>query len=194
MAREALQRLTPVSAEVALQIQTTDRYDGSVAEVFRAGENLNLTLVGKGAAVTFRRYLGQCKFLRYVSAESQAEIQRVGVWAVPGGLTRSWDWQADVNLGGDERSEDDPRIQRRGSGEAATTTNPCQQQAQSLLSQDNTHLDGERAMEKLAMGNFRVRLFLVYSAMPLRQQCCATTSQDMGAALVDSWRAGCCLH
>jgi endonuclease YncB( thermonuclease family) len=48
-AREALQRLAPVGTEVALQIQTTDRYGRSVAEVYRGGANLNLGMVRQGA-------------------------------------------------------------------------------------------------------------------------------------------------
>jgi endonuclease YncB( thermonuclease family) len=94
-AREALQQLAPVGAEVTLEVQTTDRYGRSVAEVFRGGENVNLALVRQGAAFAFRKYLGQCNSLRYLSAESEAEFRRVGVWATPWGITRPWDWRAE---------------------------------------------------------------------------------------------------
>lgn len=94
-AREALQQLAPVGSEVALQIQTTDRYGRSVAEVFRGGENLNLAMVRQGAAFAFRKYLGQCNSLRYLSAESEAEFLQAGVWANPGGITRPWAWRAE---------------------------------------------------------------------------------------------------
>ena len=70
IAREALQRLTPVGSEVVLQIQTTDRYGRSVAEVFRGAENVNLALVRQGAAFAFPKYLDQCHVQSYLSAES----------------------------------------------------------------------------------------------------------------------------
>ena len=50
MARDALQRLAPVGSDVALEVQTRDRDGGSVAEVFRVGESLNLAMVRQGAA------------------------------------------------------------------------------------------------------------------------------------------------
>jgi endonuclease YncB( thermonuclease family) len=78
-AREALQQLAPVGSEVALQMQTTDRYGRSVAEVFRGVENVNLAMVRQGAAFAFRKYLGQCQALMCLSAESEAEFRRAGV-------------------------------------------------------------------------------------------------------------------
>lgn len=125
-AREALQRLAPVGSEVALQIQTKDRYGRSVAEVFRGGENLNMAMVSQGAAFAFRRYLGQCNSLRYLSAESQAQYQRAGVWATPGGITRPWDWRAERSITG---------------GGRYYCKNLTKQQAQKLLSQGHTYLD-----------------------------------------------------
>lgn len=98
IAREALERLAPVGSEVVLQIQTTDRYGRSVAEVFRGEENVNLALVRQGAAFAYPEYLNQCHALSYLSAESQAQYQRAGVWATPGGLTRPWEWRATPSL------------------------------------------------------------------------------------------------
>ncbi|MFM7304312.1 MAG: thermonuclease family protein [Alphaproteobacteria bacterium] len=65
-----------------------------MAEVLRGGENVNLAMVRQGAAFAFRKYLGQCNSLRYLSAESEAEFRRAGVWAKPGGITRPWEWRA----------------------------------------------------------------------------------------------------
>ena len=61
----------------------------AVAEVFRGGENLNLAMVLQGAAFAFRKYVGQCQALRYLSAESEAEFRRAGVqWPRSGSLRR----------------------------------------------------------------------------------------------------------
>ncbi|MFM9089771.1 MAG: thermonuclease family protein [Cyanobium sp.] len=92
--RELLQRLAPVGAEVSLRVKTTDRYGRTVAEVFRGSENLNLSLVRQGGAFAFQRYLAQCHALSYLNAERQAEFQRIGVWATPGGITQPWDYRA----------------------------------------------------------------------------------------------------
>lgn len=98
MAREALQRLAPVGTEVVLQIQTTDRYGRSVAEVYRGGENVNLAMVRQGDAFAYLEYLAQCDALKYLQAENQAQSQRTGVWTPTGGITRPWEWRATLSL------------------------------------------------------------------------------------------------
>jgi len=41
----------------------------------------------------YRQYLGRCDRQAYLAAERQAQAQRLGVWAVPGGVTRPWDFR-----------------------------------------------------------------------------------------------------
>jgi len=159
MARDALQRLAPVGSEVALQIQTKDRYGRSVAEVFRGAENLNLAMVRQGAAFAFRKYLGQCQALTYLQAESQAEFKRAGVWALPGGITRPWEWRAESR--GNTPPAPSPRptkgpasvnlgVMTGGGGSSGGSggggaryycKNLSHQEAQRLLSQGHTYLD-----------------------------------------------------
>lgn len=98
MAREALQRLAPVGSEVVLQIQTTDRYGRSVAEVFRGGENVNLAMVRQGNAFAYLEYLNQCHVQSYLNAENQSQSQQTGVWTPTGGITRPWEWRATLSL------------------------------------------------------------------------------------------------
>jgi endonuclease YncB( thermonuclease family) len=159
--RELLQRLAPVGAVVSLRVQTTDRYGRSVAEVFRGNENLNLLMVRQGGAFAFQRYLAQCHALSYLTAERQAEFQRVGVWATAGGITRPWDYRA-VTRGQpapppqrpSSRSESAPlglmAIPRGGSrstggagsgGGRTYCKNLSWQEAQQLLRQGHTYLD-----------------------------------------------------
>ena len=153
-AREALQKLAPVGAEVTLEVQTTDRYGRSVAEVFRGGENVNLAMVRQGAAFAFRKYLGQCNSLRYLSAESEAEFRRVGVWATPGGITRPWDWRAESRGNTPAPAPRPPKGPASGSSGVMTggggssggggryyCKNLSKQEAQRLLSQGHTYLD-----------------------------------------------------
>lgn len=91
--RQRLQGLAPVGAVVTLRPQTTDRYGRTVAEVFAGGQNLNLQMVSSGQAFAYRRYLGACDRAAYLGAERQAEAARLGVWAVPGGIERPWEFR-----------------------------------------------------------------------------------------------------
>jgi endonuclease YncB( thermonuclease family) len=91
--RQRLQALAPASSVVTLRTQTTDKYGRTVAEVFRNGQNVNLTMVNSGQAFAYRKYLAACDGSAYLGAEAAAQRQRVGVWAVPGGIQRPWDWR-----------------------------------------------------------------------------------------------------
>jgi hypothetical protein len=73
--------------------QTIDKYGRTVAEVFRGGQNTNLAMVSSGQAFAYRKYLSACDGSAYLGAEAAAQRKRVGVWAVPGGIQRPWDWR-----------------------------------------------------------------------------------------------------
>jgi endonuclease YncB( thermonuclease family) len=91
-ARRYLQTRLAIGSAVRLIPQTTDRYGRTVAEVI--GEvNLNLALVEDGLAFAYRQYLAGCKAREYLDAEYRASRRRYGVWQVPGGITRPWDFR-----------------------------------------------------------------------------------------------------
>jgi len=77
---------------VTLEQKTTDRYGRLVAEVI-AGININLLLVEDGQAFVYRQYLGGCNAQEYLDAEHRASRRRFGLWQVPGGITRPWDFR-----------------------------------------------------------------------------------------------------
>ena len=54
---------------------------------------VNLAMVQSGQAFVYRQYLGRCDRGSYLSVERQAQAQRLVVWAVPGGITRPWDFR-----------------------------------------------------------------------------------------------------
>lgn len=84
-------RLRP-EQEVTIHPLGTDRYGRTVAEVI--GEiNLNLALVEDGEAFVYPKYLGQCDAHDYLEAEYRARRHRYGVWRVPGGIERPWDFR-----------------------------------------------------------------------------------------------------
>ncbi len=90
--RNQLKSLLPLGSTVSLRVQAVDRYGRSVAEVIGKG-TVNLAMVRSGQAFVYRQYLGLCDRQAYLAAERQAKAQRLGVWAVPGGMTRPWDFR-----------------------------------------------------------------------------------------------------
>jgi endonuclease YncB( thermonuclease family) len=90
--RNQLKALLPLGSTVSLRVQAVDRYGRSVAEVIGKG-TVNLAMVQAGQAFVYRQYLGRCDRGAYLAAERQAQAQRLGVWAVPGGITRPWDFR-----------------------------------------------------------------------------------------------------
>ncbi len=150
-ARHYLQTRLPVGSAVRLIPQTTDRYGRTVAEVI-GDININLALVEDGLVFAYRQYLSGCNAREYLDAEYRASRRRYGVWQVPGGITRPWDFRrgrrttqpAGVGAAGSNNQKPAPWA----------TTNPaggrryrCREigsyaQAQQLLRQGHTYLDG----------------------------------------------------
>ncbi len=87
-----------VGSVVTLRPQTIDKYGRTVAEMFRNGQNVNLAMVSSGAAFAYRKYLSACNQSAYLGDEAAAQRQRVGVWAVPGGIQRPRDWRKGTRL------------------------------------------------------------------------------------------------
>jgi len=90
--RNQLKALLPLGSTVSLRVQAVDLYGRTVAEVIGKGP-INLAMVQSGQAFVYRQYLGRCDRQAYLAAERQAQAQRLGVWAVPGGITRPWDFR-----------------------------------------------------------------------------------------------------
>lgn len=145
--RAYLQTRLRIGTPVTLLPQTIDRFGRTVAEVI--GEvNLNLAMVEDGQAFAYRQYLSQCNAKEYLDAEYRASRHRFGVWQLPGGITRPWEFRRARRSGGSSRA--------LSSGVAPAGTAPtemagqryrCRQigsfaKAQELLRQGHTYLDG----------------------------------------------------
>jgi endonuclease YncB( thermonuclease family) len=139
-ARASLQALAPVGSSVNLQGGKRDRYGRTVAEVFRGRTNVNLELVRKGEAFVYRRYLTGCDRNTYIPAEQQAESSRKGVWSVPGGITRPWDWRH----GRAPRPSSAPPANSSPTGRFRCRDIGSWDKAQQLLRQGHAYLDGDR--------------------------------------------------
>ena len=81
-ATERLRQLLPPGQQVTLRVADTDRYDRSVAKVYKGDLSINLALVQEGIAVVYRDYLNACPELRerLLKAEASARSRRIGFW------------------------------------------------------------------------------------------------------------------
>ena len=144
-ARRYLQQLLPVGATVTLNEKTRDRYGRTVAEVI-SDININLAMVEDGHAFAYRQYLGGCDAKEYLDAEYRARRRRYGVWQVPGGITRPWDFRRQrrstaINTGAHQQP-----VRRPPGVDASGSRYRCKEigsfvRAQQLLSQGHGYLD-----------------------------------------------------
>ena len=100
-ARRTLQDLLPIGSSVSLRTKATDRYGRNVAEILKGSTNINQYLVSSGNAFVYWQYIRGCDRQTYSELENDARLRGVGVWDVPGGIQRPWDYR---------------RIRRGGSG------------------------------------------------------------------------------
>jgi len=148
--RNQLKALLPIGSTVSLRVQAVDRYGRSVAEVI-GKVTVNLAMVQSGQAFVYRQYLGRCDRGAYLAAERQAQAQRLGVWAVSGGMTRPWDFR---HGGAGHRSAGAVRarasssapVSSRRTDQPSGATTTCKQigsfaRAQELLRQGHSTLD-----------------------------------------------------
>ncbi len=134
-ARDYLQLRVPVGTSVRLEVKTTDRYGRTVAEVI-TGTNINLAMVEDGQGFAYRRYLGGCAGQEYLDAEFRASRRRHGVWQVPGGITRPWDFRRA------RRSAPIPDGTTPGGRRYSCREIGSYARAQQLLGQGHSYLDG----------------------------------------------------
>ena len=92
-ARQALQEQLPIGTEVGLRPKATDRYGRTVAEVMVGTTNINQELVQSGAAFVYWQFIEGCDRENYSRLENEARLKSLGVWAVPGGIQRPWDFR-----------------------------------------------------------------------------------------------------
>jgi endonuclease YncB( thermonuclease family) len=135
-ARRDLQQRLPIGREVTLEVKTTDRYGRTVAEVF-SGVNINLALVEDGQAFAYRQYLGGCRAKEYLDAEVRASRRGFGVWQVPGGITRPWDFRS-----GGHTATVIPDGSTPGGRHYRCSAIGSYDRAQELLRQGHSYLDG----------------------------------------------------
>jgi len=143
-ARRALQGLLPIGSEVTLRTKATDRYGRSVAEVLKGSTNINQSLVGSGNAFVYWQYISGCDRQTYSRLENNARLRKFGVWAVPGGIKRPWDYRRGRKSGSGSNNPSSGVARPGQSGGRYR----CKQignwaKAQELLKQGHSYLDGD---------------------------------------------------
>ena len=142
-ARQALQAELPIGTEVSLRPKATDRYGRTVAEVLRGNTNINQALVATGAAFVYWQYIEGCDRETYSRLENEARLKSLGIWHLPGGIQRPWDYRRGRKSGSGSNNP--------SSGAKRPSQNGvryrCKQigswaKAQELLKQGHTYLDG----------------------------------------------------
>ena len=129
-ARQALQAELPIGTEVGLRPKATDRYGRTVAEVLKGATNINQALVAAGTAFVYWQYIEGCDRETYSRLENEARLKSLGIWHVPGGIQRPWDYRRGRKA--DQSSGSRYRCKQIGSWA----------KAQELLKQGHTYLDG----------------------------------------------------
>jgi endonuclease YncB( thermonuclease family) len=140
--RRALQGLLPIGSEVTLKTKAVDRYGRSVAEVLKGGSNINQTLVRSGDAFVYWQYISGCDRQTYSRLENDARLKGVGVWSVPGGIQRPWDYRRG-RRGGSTSPVSGGGASSTGSGSSKYRCGEIGSwsRAQDLLKQGHTYLD-----------------------------------------------------
>ena len=136
--RQALQTLLPIGAEVTVRSKATDRYGRTVGEVLKGSTNINQSLVGSGNAFVYWQYISGCDRQTYSRLENDARLRKLGVWSVPGGIQRPWEYRrrrkgasSAFSSSGSSSSSGRYRCKEIGSWD----------KAQVLLNQGHTYLD-----------------------------------------------------
>jgi endonuclease YncB( thermonuclease family) len=141
-ARKELQEQLPISTEVSLRTNATDRYGRTVAEVLRGTTNINQALVQSGVAFVYWQYIEGCDLETYSRLENEARLKSLGVWAVPGGIQRPWDYRRGKRSGSGSNDSSNSSFKPGYSG----SRYKCKQigswaKAQELLKQGHSYLD-----------------------------------------------------
>ena len=90
---KTLASLLPVGSYVELRGKTSGGFGRIAAEIVRNGSNVNLKMVRSGQAFVYWKYLSGCNRSAYSSAERQAKSQQIGVWSIPNGIQRPWNFR-----------------------------------------------------------------------------------------------------
>ncbi len=88
-----------IGTEVSLRTKATDRYGRTVAEVMVGTTIINQSMVATGVAFVYWQYIEGCDRETYSRLENDARLKSLGIWAVPGGIQRPWNYRKSRKAG-----------------------------------------------------------------------------------------------
>lgn len=92
-AADRLRQLLPRNTPVELRKVDIDRYNRTVAEVYKNGRSIDLQLVREGHAVVYRDYLADCpNSAEYLAAEATAQAEELAFWSQSDPIM-PWNWR-----------------------------------------------------------------------------------------------------
>ena len=120
--RQALQKLLPIGAEVTVRSKATDRYGRTI--------------------FVYWQYISGCDCQTYSRLENDARLKGEGIWEVPGGIQRPWDYRRG-RRGGSSASSSGGGSTSTGSGSRKYRCGGIGSwsRAQDLLRQGHGYLD-----------------------------------------------------
>ena len=136
--RQALQKLLPIGAEVTVRTKATDRYGRTVGEVLRGNTNINQQQVASGNAFVYWQYISGCDRQTYSRLENDVRLRKLGVWSVPNGIQKPWEYRRNRKGGSSASSSGSSSP---GSGKYRCKEIGSWDKAQVLLKQGHTYLD-----------------------------------------------------
>ena len=91
--RQELLKIVPPGSSIKLKVVAKDRYGRTIAEVIKDGLSVNQHMVASGNAFVYWEYIQNCDRQTYSRLESEARLGNKGVWVVPAGIIRPWDYR-----------------------------------------------------------------------------------------------------
>ena len=123
---------------MTFRTKATDRYGRTVGEVLKGSTNINQSLVESGNAFVYWQYISGCDRQTYSRLENDARLKHLGVWSVPNGIQRPWEYRRNRKGGSSASSSGSSSV---GSGKYRCKEIGSWDKAQVLLKQGHTYLD-----------------------------------------------------
>jgi endonuclease YncB( thermonuclease family) len=92
-ATETLRTLLPTGSIVTLRNEGDGGWGRIAATVIRNGTDINQEMVRRGQAYAYGKYMGRCDRQTYQHLENEARANKSGVWNVPNGIEKPWDYR-----------------------------------------------------------------------------------------------------
>ena len=92
-ATATLRTLLPEGSTVTLRNEGNGGWGRIAATIIRNGKDINQEMVRRGQAFVYWQYISGCDRQTYQHLENEARANRSGVWNVPNGIEKPWNYR-----------------------------------------------------------------------------------------------------